>query len=33
MNKKLVRTRALAHAKISFKNLAHLTGLVSVNYT
>ena len=29
MNKKLVKARPLAHVKIGFKNLAHLTGLVS----
>jgi geranylgeranyl reductase len=28
MNKKLVKARPLAHIKIGFKNLAHLTGLV-----
>lgn len=28
MNKELVRARPLAHARIFFKNLAHLTGLV-----
>ena len=28
MNKRLVRARPLAHLKIGFKNLAHLTGLV-----
>ena len=28
MNKKLVRARPLAHIKIGFKNLAHLTGLI-----
>jgi len=28
MNKELVKTRPLAHARIFFKNLAHLTGLV-----
>jgi len=33
MNKKLVRARPLAHVKIGFKNLAHLTGLVSPGYT
>ena len=30
MNKKLVKARPLAHLKIGLKNLAHLTGLVSV---
>ncbi len=29
MNKRLVRSRPLAHLKIGLKNLAHLTGLVS----
>ncbi|MBW4708280.1 geranylgeranyl diphosphate reductase [Roseobacter sp. YSTF-M11] len=29
MNKKLVRARPMAHLKIGFKNLAHLTGLVA----
>lgn len=29
MNKKLVRSRPLAHIKIGIKNLAHLTGLIS----
>jgi geranylgeranyl diphosphate/geranylgeranyl-bacteriochlorophyllide a reductase len=29
MNKELVRARPLAHARIFFKNIAHLTGLVS----
>jgi len=29
MNKELVRAKPLAHARIFFKNLAHLTGLVS----
>ena len=29
MNKKLVKARPMAHIKIGFKNLAHLTGLVS----
>ena len=29
MNKKLVKSRPLAHLKIGIKNLAHLTGLVS----
>ncbi|MEL7115703.1 MAG: geranylgeranyl diphosphate reductase, partial [Pseudomonadota bacterium] len=28
MNKKLVRARLMAHVKIGFKNIAHLTGLV-----
>jgi geranylgeranyl reductase len=28
MNKKLVRARIMAHVKIGFKNIAHLTGLV-----
>ncbi|MEE2773371.1 MAG: geranylgeranyl diphosphate reductase [Pseudomonadota bacterium] len=28
MNKKLVRTKPLAHFKIMFKNIAHLTGLI-----
>jgi geranylgeranyl reductase len=31
MNKKLVKSRPIAHIKIGLKNLAHLTGLVSVN--
>ena len=30
MNKKLVKARPMAHLKIGIKNLAHLTGLVSV---
>jgi geranylgeranyl reductase len=29
MNKRLVRARPMAHLKIGFKNIAHLTGLVS----
>ena len=29
MNKKLVRTRSVAHMRIFFKDLAHLFGLVS----
>jgi geranylgeranyl reductase len=29
MNKELVKARPLAHVRIFFKNLAHLTGLVS----
>lgn len=29
MNKKLVRSRPLAHARIFFKNLGHLTGMVA----
>jgi len=29
MNKKLIRRRPLAHARIFFKNIGHLTGLVS----
>jgi len=29
MNKKLVKARPMAHIKIGFKNLSHLTGLVS----
>jgi geranylgeranyl reductase len=29
MNKELVKARPLAHARIFFKNIAHLTGLVS----
>ncbi|MEO0342641.1 MAG: geranylgeranyl diphosphate reductase [Pseudomonadota bacterium] len=33
MNKKLVAARPLAHLKIMFKNLAHLTGLVSPTKT
>jgi geranylgeranyl reductase len=33
MNKKLVKARPLAHVKIGFKNMAHLTGLVSAQYT
>ena len=28
MNKKLVRTKPLAHLKIMAKNLAHLTGVI-----
>lgn len=32
MNKKLGKSRPLAHLKISFKNLAHLTGLVPEEY-
>ncbi len=32
MNKRLVRTRPLAHLKIGLKNLAHLTGLVSAEH-
>jgi geranylgeranyl reductase len=31
MNKKLVRARPMAHIKIGFKNLAHLSGLISAN--
>lgn len=30
MNKKLVKARPMAHLKIGLKNLAHLSGLVSV---
>ena len=33
MNKKLVKARPMAHIKIGIKNLAHLTGLVSVMRT
>ncbi len=33
MNKKLVAARPLAHIKIGFKNLMHLTGLVSPTYS
>jgi len=33
MNKKLVRARPLAHLKIMFKNLAHLSGLVAPTRT
>ena len=33
MNKKLVSARPLAHLKIMFKNLAHLTGIVSKEFT
>ncbi|MCG6884288.1 MAG: geranylgeranyl diphosphate reductase [Silicimonas sp.] len=33
MNKKLVRSRPLAHIRIGFKNIAHLTGLVRPEYT
>jgi geranylgeranyl reductase len=33
MNKKLVRKRPLAHLKIGFKNVMHLTGLVSPSWT
>ncbi|MFK7755023.1 MAG: geranylgeranyl diphosphate reductase [Sedimentitalea sp.] len=33
MNKKLVKSRPMAHIKIGLKNLAHLSRLVSVNYT
>jgi geranylgeranyl reductase len=33
MNKKLVRARPLAHIKIGFKNIAHLTGLVPKAFT
>jgi geranylgeranyl reductase len=29
MNKELVRARPAAHVRIFFKNIAHLTGLVS----
>jgi geranylgeranyl reductase len=29
MQKKLVRAKPLAHARIFFKNLAHLTGLAT----
>ena len=32
MNKKLVKARPMAHIKIGFKNLAHLTGLVSAEH-
>jgi geranylgeranyl reductase len=28
MNKELVKARPLAHVRIFFKNLAHLTGIV-----
>ena len=30
MNKELVRARPLAHVRIFFKNIAHLTGLARV---
>jgi geranylgeranyl reductase len=30
MNKKLVRAKPIAHVRIFFKNLAHMTGLASV---
>ncbi|MDE2276039.1 MAG: geranylgeranyl diphosphate reductase, partial [Burkholderiales bacterium] len=30
MNKRLVRTRPLAHARIFFKDMAHLLGLARV---
>lgn len=33
MNKKLVRSRPMAHLKIGLKNLAHLTRVVSQQYT
>lgn len=33
MNKKLVKARPMAHVKIGLKNIAHLTGLVSTDYT
>ncbi len=33
MNKKLVRTRPMAHLKIGLKNLAHLSRLVPAHYT
>lgn len=33
MNKKLVKSRPLAHLKIGLKNIAHLTRLVSQTYT
>ncbi|WP_299849898.1 geranylgeranyl diphosphate reductase [uncultured Roseovarius sp.] len=33
MNKKLVRARPMAHLRIGLKNLAHLTRLVSAEYT
>ena len=29
MNKELVKARPMAHFKIGFKNLPHLTGLIS----
>ena len=32
MNKKLTRAKPMAHLRISFKNLAHLTGLVSEEF-
>jgi len=32
MNKKLVKARPLAHVKIGFKNMMHLTGLVGPNH-
>ena len=32
MNKKLVKARPMAHIKIGFKNLAHLTRLVPATY-
>jgi geranylgeranyl reductase len=33
MNKRLVSARPLAHLKIGVKNLAHLTGLVSPQWS
>lgn len=33
MNKRLVRAHPMAHLKIGFKNMAHLTGLVSKEFT
>jgi geranylgeranyl reductase len=33
MNKKLVKARPLAHLKIGFKNIRHLTGLVAETHT
>ena len=32
MNKKLVKSRPMAHLKIGIKNLAHLTGIVSAEH-
>jgi geranylgeranyl reductase len=32
MNKKLVKTRPMAHIKIGLKDLAHLTRLVKTGY-
>lgn len=33
MNKKLVRARPMAHLKMMFKNLAHLSGLAAPTRT